>query len=308
MANNPINCCTQKPIIEIHSGEKLCKPHFIDYFEAKVLKTIRRFDLIGDKENLGVALSGGKDSLTLLNILKKLSNQNPNIKITAIAIDEGIKGYREHTLKTAFDFCNKNNIDLKIFSYRENFGYNLDEILKLLDVRPCTICGIFRRYMLNKKSRELGLTKIATGHNLDDECQSILMNQFGNNIKESARLGPMTGVASHQKFIPRIKPLYLCTEKEVATYAYIRGLLSEFSECPNAAISFRAKVRDMLNELENKSPGTKYSVVNSFLKILPDLKKGFGGDNAIISSCTLCGEPCSKSICKACFYIKKLAL
>ena len=299
-----MNCCNEKPVMGLYSGEKLCKQHFTDYFENKVFKTIRQFDLVGKKENLGVALSGGKDSLTVLHILNKLSKQNPKIRINAIAIDEGIRGYRDKTLQKAADFCNKNSIELHIFSYKEEFGLTLDEMLKILNVKPCTICGIFRRYLLNKKSRELKLTKLATGHNLDDECQSILMNQMRNDIGASARLGPRTGIVHDEKFVQRIKPLYLCTEKEVTTYAFVNGLLDNFAECPNAVQSFRAQVRDMLNGLEQKFPGTKYSIVNSFLQILPLLKLKF--KNGVIKVCSKCSEPSANDVCNACVYLEKL--
>ncbi len=299
-----INCCSEKPVISLYSGEKLCKSHFIGYFENKVFKTIRQFDLLDKEENIGVAVSGGKDSLTVLHLLNRLSQQNPKIRITAIAIDEGIAGYRDKTLIAAKEFCDKNKIELRIFSYKEEFGLTLDEMLKILDVKPCTICGIFRRYLLNKKSRELKLTKLATGHNLDDECQSILMNQMRNDLKASARLGPKAGLMQNNKFVQRIKPLYLCTEKEVTTYAFLNGLLDNFNECPNAVHSFRAQVRDTLNDLENKFPGTKYSIVNSFLQTLPYLKeKSKGGE---IKICANCGEPSSNDVCNACIYLEKL--
>ena len=119
---NNQNCCSEKPVIQLTAGEKLCKNHFNEYFENKVFKTIRQFDLLGKEENLGVALSGGKDSLTVLTILNKLSKQNPKIKLTAIAIDEGIAGYRDKTLVTAQKFCDENRIQLNIFSYKEEFG------------------------------------------------------------------------------------------------------------------------------------------------------------------------------------------
>lgn len=299
-----MNCCSEKPVIGLPSGDKLCKSHFTEYFENKVFKTIRQFDLIGKKENLGVALSGGKDSLTVLHILNKLAKQNPKIKLNAIAIDEGIEGYRDKTLKTAQEFCDKNYIQLQIFSYKEEFGLTLDEMLKILDVKPCTICGIFRRYLLNKKSRELKLTKLVTGHNLDDECQSILMNQMRNSVEANARLGPKVGLVNDDKFVQRIKPLYLCTEKEVTTYAFINGLLDEFNECPNASQSFRAQVRDMLNDMEQKFPGTKYSIVNSFLQILPLLKQQF--KDGIIKVCAKCNEPSANDVCNACVYLEKL--
>ena len=299
-----MNCCNEKPIIELYSGEKLCKSHFIEYFENKVLKTIRQFDLIDKKENLGVALSGGKDSLTVLYILNKLSKQNPKIKINAIAIDEGIQNYRDKTLEKAKDFCHKNNLELHIFSYKEEFGLKLDGMLKILNVKPCTICGIFRRYLLNKKSKDLKLTKLATGHNLDDECQSILMNQLKNNIQASARLGPKVGLVHDEKFVQRIKPLYLCIEKEVTTYAFVNGLLDEFNECPNVPQSFRAQVRDVLNDLENKFPGTKYSIVNSFLQTLPLLKQQFKDE--VIKVCIKCSESSANDVCNACIYLEKL--
>lgn len=299
-----MNCCSKKPIIGLPSGEKLCKRHFTHYFENKVHKTIRQFELLDKKENLGIALSGGKDSLVALHLLEKLSKQNPKIKINAIAIDEGIEGYRDKTLEKAKEFCDKNNIKLHIFSYKEEFGLTLDEMLKTLDVKPCTICGIFRRYLLNKKSRGLKLTKIATGHNLDDECQSILMNQLKNNIMASARLGPKSGLAGNEKFVQRVKPLYLCTEKEVAAYAFINKLLDDFNECPHVPQSFRAKVRDMLNDLENEFPCTKYSIANSFLQVLPLLKQQFKYE--AIKVCLKCSEPSANDVCNACAYLGKL--
>ncbi|MEK6892259.1 MAG: TIGR00269 family protein [Nanoarchaeota archaeon] len=301
---NKSNCCSEKPVIQLTAGEKLCRSHFNEYFGGKVLKTIRQFDLLGKEENLGVAVSGGKDSLTVLSILNKLSKQNPKIKIHAIAIDEGIAGYRDKTLVTAKKFCDENGVKLNIFSYKEEFGFNLDEMLKILNVKPCSICGVFRRYLLNKKSRELKLTKLATGHNLDDECQSIIMNQMKNNIGASARLGPKVGVTQDEKFSQRIKPLYLCMEKEVTTYAFINGLLDNFNECPNVVHSFRAQVRDMLNDMEQKFTGTKYGIVNSFLETLPILKEKFRGE--MIQACSKCGEPSVNDVCSACAYLDKL--
>lgn len=299
-----MNCCSGKPVMELYSGEKLCKLHFSEYFENKIFKTIRQFELIGKGENLGVALSGGKDSLTVLHILNKLSGQNSQLRISAIAIDEGIHDYRDKTLEKAKEFCDQNSITLNVFSYKEEFGLTLDEMLRILDVKPCSICGVFRRYLLNRKAKELKLTKLATGHNLDDECQSIIMNQMKNNMQASARLGPKVGLVQDEKFVQRIKPLYLCTEKEVTTYAFINGLLDNFTECPNVPQSFRAQVRDMLNNLEQKFPGTKYSTVNSFLQTLPLLKQQFRAD--AIKICARCNEPSSNDVCNACVYLDRL--
>ncbi len=299
-----MECCGGKPVIELPDGEKLCKLHFTGYFEAKVSKTIEHYGLLSSEEHIGVAISGGKDSLTVLSILNAIKNENKKIKLTAIAINEGIHGYRDETLLTAKNFCEKIGVPLHIFSYEGEFGMPLDEMLRILDVKPCSICGVFRRYLLNRKAKELGFTKLATGHNLDDECQSILMNQFRNDVKASARLGPKTGLKEHKGFITRIKPLYLCTEKEVTIYAFLSGILGKFIECPNAAKSYRAEVRDMLNDFENKFPGTKYSLANSFLMTLPALKEKYKGEQ--LGMCPQCGEPSSKATCSACNWAKKL--
>ena len=130
------------------------------------------------------------------------------------------------------------------------------------------------------------------------------MNQMRNDLKASARLGPKGGLIKTNKFVQRIKPLYLCTEKEVTTYAFINGLLDNFNECPNAVHSYRAQVRDTLNDLENKFPGTKYSIVNSFLQTLPYLKEKF--KDGEIKTCKNCSEPSSNDICNACIYVEKL--
>ncbi len=299
-----MECCQLQPVIELPGELKLCKTHFIEHFEGKVLRTIRQFNLLDKDDHIGVAVSGGKDSLTTVSLLKRLSDENPRITISAYAIDEGIHGYRDATLITAKKFCESIGVPLHVFSYEEEFGMPLDEILKILDVKPCSICGIFRRYLLNKKAKELGFTKVATGHNMDDEAQSIMMNQFRNDLKASARLGPRTGLKEHQGFVTRIKPLYLCSEKEVATYAFLKGILDKFTECPNVVKSYRAEVRDTLNEFENKFPGTKHNIISSFLGALPLLKGQFRDE--ALGVCPQCGEPSAKDVCNACKWANKL--
>lgn len=297
--------CSIKSVYIDESNKKYCSKCFAKYFEAKVFKTIRNYNLVKNNETIGVGVSGGKDSLTTLYLLSKLAKERRKIKLKAILIDEGIHGYREKTIGDAKRFCKKENIELYIFSYKDEFGTSLDNAVKKLNSNACAICGVFRRYLLNKKSRELGVNKLAVGHNLDDEAQAILMNQFKNNMAVSARLGPITGIIREEKFIPRIKPLYFMTEKEVTIYSYLKGFTSEFSECPNSFDSFRSYVRDMLNEAESKYPGIKRGIIHSFLEVLPRLKE----EQKKVSKmhfCYNCGEPCTGNICKACQIMESL--
>ena len=144
---------------------------------------------------------------------------------------------------------------------KEKFKKSLDEILFKKSERPCTVCGIFRRYLLNLYAREYDV--LVTGHNLDDEAQAVVMNLVKNNLLALQRAGPKTGVTTSKKFTERVKPLYFCLEKEVMVYAFINNLTTEFNECPNVNKAFRLRIRDMLNEIELKMPGTKKNIVNS---------------------------------------------
>ena len=303
----PCKKCVESPVIKLSNSEiSLCKSCFIKYFERKVLKTIRTYKLIGKNDHIGVAASGGKDSTTVLYLLNKIIRERKNVKLTAIAIDEGIKGYRDVSLEFLKKFCSENKIELKIFSYENNFGKPLDSILDAnKDIIPCSVCGVFRRYLLNKNSKELGFTKLATGHNMDDESQTILMNYFRNNVRISARLGPINGVLNNPNFIKRVKPLYFVSEKEVTTYSYLKGFMDKYMECPHDAQSYRGQIRDFINDFESKYPGTKHGIITSFLEILPLLKNNTDYKKDMME-CSLCGEPSSKEICQACNYAETI--
>jgi len=299
------NSCKTKPVFTLVSGKKLCKNCFIRYFQKKVRKNVRQYGLIEKKDRIAVALSGGKDSTVVLEMLNQLRSDCPYFELFAILIDEGIKGYRHVTVRAARSYCRKNNIDLHIYSFREHFGFTLDQMIKKLKLGPCTVCGALRRYLLNKAARELKATKIVTGHNCDDEAQSVVMNLFRNNNSSSARLGVVTGVKKDKRFIPRIKPLYFMLEKEIMAYAYTKGLLDKFVECRYAGEAYRSEVRDMLNTFEERHPGTKNAILASFLDTLPLLKKKYGTSEEI-AYCKACQEPAAKEVCKACTLLKQL--
>src|SRR3989338_6994516 len=298
--------CPEKSVIELqHAG--LCKNHFLSYFEEKVFKTINKYNLIGRSDLICVATSGGKDSLTVLYLTKKYLEKNniPIDTLFALAVDEGIHNYREKTLVDLRAFCTEHNVRLEIVSYKKEFGHTLNEaypvINKGTNKKPCNICGVWRRYSLNKHARELGATKVITGHNLDDEAQAIIMNMFKANTALAAHLGPISGVQDHDLFVRRVKPLYFCTEKETRLYAWLKGFTIEFTECPYAREGYRANVQEMLNNFEQQYAGTKQGIVNSFLAILPLLKeKELPGQKNSIQLCQECREPAQGEICNAC--------
>lgn len=295
--------CKTNPVMALPNSKiKLCKGCFLRYFEKKAYKTIGKYKLIGKKETVGIGVSGGKDSFSLLYLLNKLAETKRMLKIKVISIDEGIKGYRD--LRNVQKYCKEHNIDLHIYSFKKEFGMTLDQMLKNTNLKPCSVCGVLRRFLLNEKARELKVNRLATGHNLDDEAQSILMNQFRGNIERSARLGPLTGIMTDPRFIRRIKPFYFLTEKEITAYSFLRKLPVPYDECPYATDSYRAEVRDMLNDFTAKHKQTKHAIINSFLDLLPLLKEKYAKTK--IKACKNCGEPCSGEVCTVCEFLKKL--
>ncbi|MEM2935488.1 MAG: tRNA 2-thiocytidine biosynthesis TtcA family protein [Candidatus Thermoplasmatota archaeon] len=155
--------CENEAIIFIrYNGTYLCEKHFIEFFERRVKKEIRKQGLPEGK--IAVALSGGKDSSVACYILWKIIGRHKNRELHAITVDEGIKGYRDKTIKIAKKLCNELGIEHHIISFKEEIGFTLDEISKRRnELGECTYCGVFRRYCLNKKAIEIDAKAIATG-------------------------------------------------------------------------------------------------------------------------------------------------
>jgi uncharacterized protein (TIGR00269 family) len=293
------NKCEETAVIELQHAP-LCKNHFINYFEQKVFKTINKFKLIDRKDNICVATSGGKDSLTVLYLTKKyMKKYQIKTNLFALAVDEGIEDYREHTLKDLQEFCKNHEVELKIVSNKQEFNTSLDEaytISKYLKKKPCNVCGVWRRYILNKYSRKLGATKLVTGHNLDDEAQVIVMNLFKANTALAGRIGPISGTQKSDFFVQRVKPLYMCSDKEVRLYTFLKEFKVKYSECPYSKEGYRHQIQEMLNNFESKYKGTKQGIINSFLDLLPKLAQV----EQKINPCENCGEASSSKLCNAC--------
>ncbi len=297
-------CGNPAVIYRKYEGRAWCKRHFSKQLEAKVKLTIRNNNLVKKRDKICVALSGGKDSSLTLYLMNKFFGKRPDIELSAIIINEGIRGYRDKSIKSAKKLCENLGVELHIFSFKEEFGKSLDEIVKEKKARACTYCGVFRRFLLNKKSRELGATKLATGHNLDDEIQSVFINNLKGDINRLMRLGPKPPFP-RKEFVTRIKPLRNIPEKETALYCMLNGIDFYSSRCPYSEDSIRFDVRKFINEMEEKYPGTKYNIIRNFDAMLPALRKYFA-NTAEVKACPKCGEPTSREICKTCELLESI--
>ncbi len=279
---------------------ELCREHFIEYFENKVNDTISKYGLLSTDDKIVIAASGGKDSLVVMHIVKKLFGN-----VDAIVIDEGIEGSRDVAIGHLKKFCKDNNIKLKIISFEKEFGKDMDKIMYVKQkFNSCHICGTLRRSLLNKYSK--GYDKIVTGHNLDDECQAILVNLFRGNPSLLPRLGPMTGLKKFAKFFTqRVKPLYFLKEEEILLYAKLKNFAFDESKCKYAGKSYRWTVKQLLNDYEKEHKGTKQNIIDNFLKVLPKLKQQFHTDEEP-NQCKKCGQPAKGEICKCCEILEEV--
>ncbi|MBI4447561.1 TIGR00269 family protein [Candidatus Woesearchaeota archaeon] len=229
--------------------------------------------------------------------------------VDAVMIDLLMGDWSEKNLANVKNFCKERGVKLHIIKMREEFGcsicYIRSGIQSKVKLTNCLICGVVKRWLLNKKSRELGATKLVTGHNLDDEAENVLMNFFKGNMKISIGLGPKTGVISDKKFVQRIKPLYFCSNDEIRQYSKGMNFPVQYEPCPCAVGAFRRTVRKEIAKLEEQNPGIKRVLVNNFLTLLPLIIKKYKGKDKL-QYCSSCGEPSRNLVCKRCELIKIL--
>jgi len=261
-------------------------------------------------DKTAVAVSGGKDSVSLLHILAKIEKKHPKASLLAITVDEGIKGYRDEALKIASENCDELGIKHVVTSFRELYGFTLDEIVERLKrkgesgLTPCAYCGVLRRKALNTAARNVGADKLATAHTLDDETQTILLNILHGDVLRIAREKPVTDEA-HPKLVQKVKPFCEIPEKETALYAYVRRIRFQSTPCPYASEALRNDIRQMLNRMEEKHTGIKFTVFKSMERIRPALEQIVKKEG--LKECYECGEPTTERICKTCQMLRELA-
>lgn len=269
--------------------------------EKQVRDTIEKYNLIEKGEKVVVALSGGKDSTSLLYILHKLG-----YNVHGLMIDLDLGEWSKIHNKNMTEFCKELKIPLTIVDLKKEFGHGICYIKAIVkkqkNLSGCTVCGIIKRWILNKWAKKLKADKIATGHNLDDETQTVLMNFLKGNVMLGLNSTPMTGIIVDEDlkcktsgFAQRIKPLFFVPESEIRNYAQKMKFKILYDRCPCAIGTYRVETRAWMAKLNDSQ---KMKIVENFQKEIPRLKKKFASGQ--IQECKYCGEPARGEICNAC--------
>lgn len=287
------------------TGELLCATCFFDAFEGEVHNCIITHHLFSPGDVVACGASGGKDSTVLMHLLCTLNDRHHyGIRIVLVSIDEGIAGYRDESLKAVRRNAATYQLSLTIVSFKELFGWSMDEIVKEHGPKSsCTFCGVFRRQGLDRAVTIVGATKIATGHNADDIAETVLMNLLRS---DTPRLARCAGVATEgEGVVPRVKPLKFAYEKEIVLYAHFKKLDYFTTECSYSTEAFRGNARTLLKNLEMLRPSAIADVVHSG-DCLPQPELGEEGATSTLQRCSKCGYISSQSVCRACVLMEGL--
>jgi len=297
-----------------YSGSHLCERHLRRSVERRVRRRIREDALLPaaatpeDPETWVIGLSGGKDSVVLTEILADTFAEDPRVDLVALTVHEGIAGYRDESLAACKTLAADRGIEHEVVSYAEEFDLEMDDVATAdpLEMAPCAYCGVFRRDVLSRYAEDLGADKLLTGHNLDDEAETALMNFLEGNVEQMAKhfdasLGAFDERRATEGMLPRAKPLRDVPEKEVALYAHLAELPVHMAECPHAAESFRAEIQDLLLSLEEDHPGTRHSILAGYEDLAAMAARRYRGpDDENLRDCAACGAPTTRERCRKC--------
>lgn len=284
----------------------LCKNHYLDWFLEQTESTIHRHQMLDKNSKVLVAVSGGKDSLALWDVLHRLGYQADGMYIH-LGIDDA-SGYSHQSETYTQQFADANGLKLHIVHVKEVAGRSVTELVQTgrqgTD-RPCSVCGLVKRRIINTYPREHGYDTVATGHNLDDEVAVLFSNNLNWKLDQLRRQQPVLPASG--AFIRKVKPFVRFYERETAAYTLMRGIEYIEDECPFSVGSTNNEYKVLFNQLEKEHAGVKLAYYSRFLQ---EIKTGFlnvpESQSMDDHVCPNCGEPTtSAGDCAYCRLIQR---
>lgn len=308
--------CDERAVLRLnHHRLNLCKEHYIEWVHRYTQRTIDQWKMFSHADRVTVAVSGGKDSLALWDVLLDLGYQADGFYI-GLGIDGGID-YSNRSYQMVKKFVEMREaqgtqLNLRVFNVKPTYGAGIPELQqhsKRAKDKPCSVCGIVKRHIMNSVTMEGNYDAVATGHNLDDEAAVLFSNTLRWDTEMMVRQSP---VLEARNGMPRkVKPFFRFYERETAAYTLLRGIDYMYEECPFAEGSRSIQLKHMLNQLEDQSPGIKLSFFMNFLNaqekqfLNPDENNQAVGE---LHACRRCGQPTSANdLCAFCRLFERYA-
>jgi uncharacterized protein (TIGR00269 family) len=285
--------CRQHAVVDIRRhNAAFCQEHFISHMHNQVARTIKEFKMFDADDRLLIAVSGGKDSLALWDVLLEL-----DYDVVGFYLDLGIGSYSGRSKEAAISFAETRNAKLIVRSLAEEHGYTVPELAKLTGRVPCSGCGLNKRYEFNRAALEEGFDILVTGHNLDDEVATLFGNVLHWNVDMLGRQAPVLeerilgeGTDARVALVRKVKPLVRVAERETAAYALLRGIDYIVEECPMVEGNTQHRYKEAITLLEEASPGTKQQMYFGFLKRAAPRFIAESGEGRLVT-CKRCSAP-----------------
>jgi uncharacterized protein (TIGR00269 family) len=285
--------CREHAVVDVRRHNAgFCQDHFIEHIRGQVVKAIKDFDMFTESDRLLVAVSGGKDSLAIWDILLDLGYD-----AIGFYLDLGIGGYSTRSKEASVAFAEKKDAKLIVRSLEQEHGFTVPELSRLTGRVPCSGCGLNKRYEFNRAALEEGFDILVTGHNLDDEVATLFGNVLHWNTDMLGRQAPVlherilsSDGADRVALVKKVKPLVRIAERESAAYAVLRGIDYIIEECPMVEGNTQHRYKEAITLIEESSPGTKSQMYFGFLKKAADRFKEEEGAVELVP-CVGCGAP-----------------
>lgn len=295
MNHSKCRVCGEPAVIDLpRHNANFCAEHLLQLCRRQVEKAIADHDMLSPDDRILVAVSGGKDSLALWDILTELG-----YRADGLYIGLGIGEYSDVSGQYTRAFADERGLTLRTIDLRDEYGYDVPTAAKVTRRVPCSACGLSKRHLFDRAALEGRYDVVVTGHNLDDEAAVLFGNALRWDVEYLARQHPV--LPARNGFPKKAKPLMRLTEREMAAWCIVRGIDYQVEECPMALGNKHLAYKSALNAIERDSPGSKSAFYLNFIDKMSPLLAGMN-QAAVgeLNECEQCGSPTTGETCAFC--------
>jgi tRNA-5-methyluridine54 2-sulfurtransferase len=294
--------CREPAIIDLpRHNANFCGEHLLQLCRRQVEKAIADHDMLAPGDRVLVAVSGGKDSLAVWDMLTELGYQADGVYLGL-----GIGDYSDESAVYAREYAEQRGLRLRMIDLRDEYGYDIPTAADATRRVPCSACGLSKRHLFDAAARDGGYDVVVTGHNLDDEAAVLFGNTLRWDVEYLGRQLPV--LPARDGFPKKAKPLMRLTERETAAWCIVRGIDYQVEECPMAAGNKHLAYKAALNAIERDSPGAKAAFYLNFVeRMAPLLAAGTQAAAGALHSCDRCGAPTTGEVCAFCALRERVA-